>query len=131
MKLDEFKMDFEGKRESVNPARATELLAAAQKPAGKTDFKKISLANKSYEEGAAKLVAAKLQTFKGVEVADLADIIAGKVEAEALVVLKTICDGLGHLDLQSIDLSDNALGEKGVRACSAILLNKKCLQKLW
>jgi len=35
------------------------------------------------------------------------------------------------LDLRAIDLSDNALGEKGVRACDAILLKKNCLQELW
>ena len=53
------------------------------------------------------------------------------MEAEALEVLKTISNSLGHLDLRAIDLSDNALGEKGVRACDAILLKKKCLQQLW
>ena len=85
---------------------------------------------------------------QNVEVADLADIIAGRMEAVALEVLATISNSLGHLDLQAIDLSDNALGEhnhrchhskrtstqtgeKGVRACDAILLNKNCLQRLW
>jgi Ran GTPase-activating protein (RanGAP) involved in mRNA processing and transport len=128
---DEFKMDFEGKREMVDPARANTLITTAQKGGANVSFKKVSLANKSYSQDAAKVVADTLQTFKSVKIADLADIIAGRVEAEALIVLKTICDGLGHLDLESVDLSDNALGEKGVRACGAILFEKKNLQKLW
>jgi Ran GTPase-activating protein 1 len=127
----EFKMDFEGKRERVEPARAVELLAAAAgQPAGRTNFTKVALANKSYTHASAQEVAKVLKTFTDAKVADLADIIAGQMEVEALKVLTTISDSLGHLDLMHIDLSDNALGEKGVRACSAILLGKQCLEEL-
>lgn len=126
----EFKMDFEGKRETVTKERVAELVGQAQEN-GKVDYKKISLANKSYTADAAVSLGETLKSFTSVEVADLADIIAGRMEAEALEVLSTISNSLGHLDLQAIDLSDNALGEKGVRACDAILLKKKCLQQLW
>ena len=126
----EFKMDFEGKREIVDAARVAELLATAQQ-GGRVDFTTVSLANKSYTAEGAAALAEVLRTFKSTEVANMADIIAGRMEAEALVVLKTICDALGHLDLREVDLSDNALGEKGVRCCEAILLNKQCLEALW
>ena len=127
----EFKMDFEGKREVVDAARCAELLATARQ-GGRVDFGTVSLANKSYTAEGAAALAAVLRTFQSsCKVANMADIIAGRMEAEALVVLKTICDALGHLDLAAVDLSDNALGEKGVRCCEAILLNKRCLESLW
>lgn len=46
---------------------------------------------------------------------DISDIIAGKHETEALRVLEIICNSLAGRKLKSIDISDNALGEK-VRA---------------
>lgn len=42
-------------------------------------------------------------------------------EAEALASLTKVCSGLLTARLISLDLSDNALGEKGVRACADIL----------
>lgn len=47
-----------------------------------------------------------------IEDADLSDIIAGKHESEALRVLEIVCNSLAGRKLKSIDLSDNALGEK-------------------
>jgi Ran GTPase-activating protein 1 len=126
----EFKMDFEGKREIVDAARCGTLLATARQ-GGRVDFTSVSLANKSYTAAGAAALAAVLRGFAATEVADLADIIAGRMEAEALVVLQTLCDALGHLDLREVDLSDNALGEKGVRCCEAILRDKRCLEALW
>ena len=125
----EFKMDFEGKREIVDAARCGVLLATARQ-GGRVDFTSVSLANKSYTAEGAAALAAVLRGFAATEVADLADIIAGRMEAEALVVLQTLCDALGHLDLREVDLSDNALGEKGVRCCEAILRDKQCLEAL-
>ena len=73
----EFKMDFEGKRETVTIERVAELVGQAQK-GGKVDFKRISLANKSYTADAAASLGETLKTFTSVEIADLADIIAGR-----------------------------------------------------
>jgi hypothetical protein len=42
-------------------------------------------------------------------------------EAEALIALKKVLDGLMTAKLDSLDLSDNALGEKGVRAAGDLL----------
>eukprot|EP00937_MAST-01D_sp_MAST-1D-sp2_P008289 g8289.t1 len=127
----ELKMDFEGKRETVGAERARELLQHAQ--AGRTDFTRISLANKSYTAEGAAEVAAVLQSLSAVRDADMADIIAGRMEAEALVVLRTLSDALADagVSLRSVDLSDNALGEKGVRACGAILHGNAALEELW
>ena len=135
---DEFKMDFEGKHETVDAARARELITAAQgtadgTSAARTDFTRLSLQNKSYTAEGAAEVASVLRTLSAVGSANMADIIAGRMEEEALVVLKTLCDALAEAGatLRSVDLSDNALGEKGVRACGAILHGNPALEALW
>ncbi|KDO26104.1 hypothetical protein SPRG_08465 [Saprolegnia parasitica CBS 223.65] len=121
------KLLFAAKREVVNAARAAELLAPY---AGQTHFHTISLRGKSYTIDGAHVMAAFLSKVQGLQVADLADIIAGRPEDEALLVLSAICESLtGHV-LDTIDLSDNALGEKGVRACFAILIPQPKLQHL-
>jgi hypothetical protein len=40
-------------------------------------------------------------------------------EDEALAALRLICGALGKARLRHLNLSDNALGEKGIRACAA------------
>jgi Ran GTPase-activating protein (RanGAP) involved in mRNA processing and transport len=51
-----------------------------------------------------------------------ADDPAGRPEDEALDVLRIISRALASCPaLQSLNLSDNALGEKGVRACAELL----------
>ncbi|RHY33397.1 hypothetical protein DYB32_001645 [Aphanomyces invadans] len=104
-----------------------ELLAPFQ---GRTTFHTISLRGKSYTHAGAAVIADYLRHIRGIKVADLADIIAGRPEDEALVVLTTISKSLvGHV-LDEIDLSDNALGEKGVRACFDVLIPQTTLKHL-
>ncbi|KFM28037.1 RAN GTPase-activating protein 1 [Auxenochlorella protothecoides] len=56
--------------------------------------------------------------------ADMADIIAGRPEEEALRSLRTIAEALSRAPLVELDLSDNALGEKGIRAAAAAFANQ-------
>lgn len=121
-------------REVVNAARAHELLVAAGIQATETTplrFDAISLRGKSYTEDGARVIAdAFLARLEGLKVADLADVIAGRPEDEALRVLTIMCNALrGHV-LDEIDLSDNALGEKGVRACFDLLIPQPSLRRL-
>ncbi|RQM27461.1 hypothetical protein B5M09_001291 [Aphanomyces astaci] len=125
--LGKYVLRFDPVREVVDAARAKELLAPFQ---GRSTFHTISLRGKSYTQAGAAVVADFLRTLRGIKVADLADIIAGRPEDEALVVLTTISKALvGHV-LDEIDLSDNALGEKGVRACFAVLIPQPTLKRL-
>ena len=49
----------------------------------------------------------------------------GRPEDEALSALRIVAGALAsHTRLRALDLSDNALGEKGVRAFAAGLTNK-------
>lgn len=55
---------------------------------------------------------------------DLSDVIAGRPEDEALEALRLISGALAQCPLRLLDLSDNALGEKGVRAAAAAFSNQ-------
>ncbi|ETP16879.1 hypothetical protein F441_08598, partial [Phytophthora nicotianae CJ01A1] len=132
-------LSFEGERELVTEVRAHELVqtyanSEAQPPA----FTHITLRNKSYTIEAAHVIAAffsRLEArgaFAQLTSVDFADMIAGRPEDEALQVLATLCDALSAIkSLTRIDLSDNALGEKGVRACFGLLQNQEKLQHMY
>ncbi|KAF2284154.1 hypothetical protein GH714_019612 [Hevea brasiliensis] len=62
---------------------------------------------------------------------DLSDFIAGRPEAEALDVMNIFSSALEGSILKSLDLSNNALGEKGVRAFGALLQSQSCLEELY
>ena len=89
----------------------------------------IILSDKSYTSEAAALIATFLTSTEmfspsvasGIKYAILSDIIAGRMEDEGLKVLKTITDAFQESKLVEVDLSDNALGSKGVTACETVL----------
>jgi Ran GTPase-activating protein 1 len=85
----------------------------------------ICLSNKSFDNAAATKIAAYLDSLSSVTVADVSDIIAGRPEDEALRTLKIICSSLEKFELVEVNLSDNALGAKGVEACKGVLLGDK------
>ena len=61
----------------------------------------------------------------------MSDTIAGRPEEEAKDALRIMCSRLGTGTLQSLNVSDNALGEKGVRACATALTdNQQSLRKI-
>eukprot|EP00533_Pseudo-nitzschia_delicatissima_P011779 CAMPEP_0197273280 /NCGR_PEP_ID=MMETSP1432-20130617/11048_1 /TAXON_ID=44447 /ORGANISM="Pseudo-nitzschia delicatissima, Strain UNC1205" /LENGTH=450 /DNA_ID=CAMNT_0042738927 /DNA_START=42 /DNA_END=1394 /DNA_ORIENTATION=- len=90
---------------------------------------KIVLEGKSYTPEAATIIAGFLTSTddfqpsiaSGIKIAIIADIIASQMEAPALEVLKTISDAFAESRLEEVDLSDNAMGTKGVIACKTVL----------
>lgn len=88
------------------------------------DPTRIRLSNKSFSVDAAEVISTRLSTFKSITTADLSDIIAGRPEDEALRTLKIICDSLVDTNLVELNLSDNALGSKGIHACMTVLVKK-------
>ena len=93
----------------------------------------IVLTNKSYTSSAATIIADFLvseETFSpsiasGIRIAKLDDIIASRSEDEGLEVLRTISSAFQNSRLVEVDLSDNALGLKGLTACEVLLLKMK------
>ena len=110
-------------RELVSDAaRATELITPLKAREG-VKVTHVKLSNKSYQTAAAEVVAAAVCGLASVVSVDVSDVIAGRPEAEALEVLRilssafeSVADGLTH-----VDISDNALGQKGIDALLPLL----------
>lgn len=118
---------FGGGREAVITAEKAESLITAVLVEDPTH---ICLSNKSFSSEAAGCISKHLKAFKQIEIADISDIIAGRAEEDALLTLKIICDGIVGNDLIELNVSDNALGSKGVIACKELIVCKT-LQRLY
>ena len=133
-----------GPREVVSESRANDIVdqwrkdvlsASKSNDGAKVICNKIILTNKSYTAEAARIIASfltakedtqinqfcQLPLASTVESADLSDIIASRMEDEGLEVLQTICNAFKESNLKEVDLSDNAMGSKGISACSSAL----------
>mmetsp|Transcript_1875 Transcript_1875/g.4286 ORF Transcript_1875/g.4286 Transcript_1875/m.4286 type:complete len:424 (+) Transcript_1875:625-1896(+) len=113
------------KREALTKERAEELLKDADREAVA-----ITLGTKSFGKDASAVAAEILREMKQLVHADMADIIAGRPEAEALEVLKEMCGALPATQIRTLDLSENALGEKGIRALSDVLKAMESLEEI-
>lgn len=78
---------FESKREMVELTKAVELLGTID---SNLDPHHVNLSNKSFSSEAAELIANKLKTYQNIKIANIADIIAGRPEEDALKSLKYI-----------------------------------------
>mmetsp|Transcript_37492 Transcript_37492/g.87423 ORF Transcript_37492/g.87423 Transcript_37492/m.87423 type:complete len:427 (-) Transcript_37492:119-1399(-) len=117
-----------GERETVDAARAKEIVSHWQSTFPDEKFEKVALGNKAYTGEAAEIIGAYIASdqFSRLKVADLADVIAGRMEVEGLMVLKALCDAVGkHRELVEVDLSDNAMGLKGIAACTSALEDQR------
>jgi Ran GTPase-activating protein 1 len=101
-----------GKREMLDERRARELLSTASDPLA---VKKLIFKTKSFGEGASKVAVEFLRKMSNVEDVDFSDIIAGRPTIEALGVLERMCEALPLNKVKYLDLSDNAIGERGMR----------------
>ena len=111
------------KRELIEDAAGA--LALLEPLGDGAEVRSIKLSNKSYTSGAAGALAGKLRTLRGLVVVDISDVIAGRPEAEALEVLSFLSGALAEASgggsaaasvVESLDVSDNALGQKGIDA---------------
>ncbi|KAJ8766426.1 hypothetical protein K2173_022485 [Erythroxylum novogranatense] len=98
----------------------------------RNSYTKICFSNRSFGLEAAHVADTILASIKNqlVEV-DLSDFIAGRPEEEALEVMTIFSTALEGCALKSLNLSNNALGEKGVRAFQALLKSQSCLEELY
>ena len=129
-----------GDREVVTETRAMEIIAewdsqlqalqeGQSRPPSSPLVHAIDLSNKSYTAEAALLLADFLtseETYQpslasGITVANLNDMIASRMEEEGLQVLTTISNIFSQSKLTNVNLSDNAMGSKGLQACATVL----------
>jgi Ran GTPase-activating protein 1 len=113
-----------GGRESVTATRMEQLLAQVDAAGGITDPVAIRLSDKSFTIPAAEIIARRLRTFKNLKTVDISDIIAGLPEDEALQVLSIIAGSLEGNAIVELNISDNALGSKGVLAIKNLMVLK-------
>ncbi|XP_004497852.1 uncharacterized protein [Cicer arietinum] len=119
-----------GQRAFVEVEEAHELLSPLKEPGN--SFTKICFSNRSFGLGAAKVARPILTSLKDqLKEVDLSDFIAGRPEEEALDVMRIFSSALEGSVLKYLNLSDNALGEKGVRAFGALLKSQACLEELY
>jgi Ran GTPase-activating protein 1 len=119
-----------GQRAFIEAEEARELLSPLKEPGN--SFTKICFSNRSFGVGAAEVAKPILISLKDqLKEVDLSDFIAGRPEAEALDVMRIFSDALEGCVLKYLNLSDNALGEKGVRAFGTLLKSQSCLEELY
>lgn len=122
-------LDLSGAREFLTRETAEELLAPMLAQDAK--IRKIKFSTKSFGIEAAEVAAKAIRNVAStLKEADMSDIIAGRPEDEALGALRIISEALGAAKLQVLNLSDNALGEKGIRACLEAYKNQPALESI-
>ncbi|KAB1214221.1 RAN GTPase-activating protein 2 [Morella rubra] len=119
-----------GQRAFIEAEEAEELLRPLKEPGNL--YTKICFSNRSFGLDAARIAEPILISLKDqLKEIDLSDFIAGRPEAEALQVMNIFSAALEGSILKSLNLSNNALGEKGVRAFAALLKSQNCLEELY
>ncbi|CAH8365299.1 unnamed protein product [Eruca vesicaria subsp. sativa] len=118
------------KRAFIEAEEAEELLKPLKEDGN--GYTKICFSNRSFGLGAARVAEPILASLKGqLKVVDLSDFVAGRPEVEALEVMNIFSSALEGSVLSSLNLSDNALGEKGVRAFGTLLKSLSSLEELY
>ncbi|KAK2079896.1 hypothetical protein QBZ16_002291 [Prototheca wickerhamii] len=122
-------LDLTGQREFLTAETARDALAPLL--SGSAPISHVKLSTKSFGAEAAEVAAEAILRVAGTLThADLADVIAGRPEEEALAALRTMAAALAEARLVELDLSDNALGEKGLRAAAAAFAGQPALERL-
>jgi len=119
-----------GKRAFIEAEEAKELLSPLTKPGN--SYKRICFSNRSFGIDAANVAGPILESVKNqLTEVDISDFVAGRPEDEALDVLRIFSKALEGCVLRYLNISDNALGEKGVRAFSELLKSQDNLEELY
>lgn len=119
-----------GQRAFIEAEEAEKILGPLKEPGN--SYTKICFSNRSFGLGAARVAEPILVSLKNqLKEVDLSDFVAGRPEAEALEVMNIFSAALAGSVLKSLNLSNNALGEKGVRAFDALLKSQSSLEELF
>ncbi|GFP84005.1 ran GTPase-activating protein 2 [Phtheirospermum japonicum] len=119
-----------GQRAFIEVDEAQTLLSPLKEPGN--SYTKICFSNRSFGLGAAQVAGPILASVKNqLKEVDLSDFVAGRPEAEALEVMNIFSEALEGSDLKYLNISDNALGEKGVRAFGKLLKSQTNLEELY
>nr|XP_010939912.1 RAN GTPase-activating protein 1 [Elaeis guineensis] len=120
----------DGRQAFIDAEEARELLSPLTEQGNL--YTKTCFSNRSFGIDAAHVAEPILTSLKEqLKEVDLSDIVAGRPEDEALEVMRIFSSALEGCVLRYLNLSDNALGEKGVRAFGALLKSQNSLEELY
>lgn len=119
-----------GQRAFIEAEEAEKLLEPLKRPGN--SYVRICFSNRSFSIDAAHVAAPILSSLKNqLKEVDLSDFVAGRSEADALDVMHIFSEALEGSVLRYLNLSDNALGEKGIRAFEKLLSSQTSLEELY
>ncbi|KAL9239231.1 hypothetical protein vseg_013571 [Gypsophila vaccaria] len=119
-----------GRRSFIHAEDATELVTPLKRSGNA--YSRICFSNTSFGVGAARVFQPVLTSLRTqLKEVDLSDFIASRPEAEALEVMGIFASALEGSQLRYLDLSNNALGEKGVKAFEPLLKSQNSLEELY
>ncbi|XP_039125360.1 LOW QUALITY PROTEIN: RAN GTPase-activating protein 2-like [Dioscorea cayenensis subsp. rotundata] len=119
-----------GRRAFIEAEEARELLKPLTEEGN--SYTKICFSNRSFGLDAARVAQPILESLKNqLTEVDLSDFIAGRPEDEAIEVMKIFSLALEGCVLRYLNLSNNAMGEKGVRAFDTLLKSQSNLEELY
>ncbi|KAI0497034.1 hypothetical protein KFK09_023362 [Dendrobium nobile] len=119
-----------GRRDFLEVDEAHELLSPLTEDGNA--YTKICFSNRSFGVDAARVAEPILKSLsKQLVEVDLSDFIAGRSEEDALEVMRIFSSALENCGLKYLNLSNNAMGEKGVRAFEALFKSQSHLEELY
>jgi Ran GTPase-activating protein 1 len=120
-----------GKRSAVLSAEAKTIVERFELESEGNEVYKIDMSCRSWKKEAIDQLEPFLKKIaKSVRFVDLADIIAGLMTDEGLHVTKTLAKVFEASDLVEIDLSDNAMGPRGLLRVGSLFTNSN-LERLY
>ncbi|KAL4588173.1 hypothetical protein LXL04_001054 [Taraxacum kok-saghyz] len=119
-----------GRRAYIEAEEARELLKPLKESG--TKYTKICFSNRSFGLPAGHVAASILSSIKDqLTDVDLSDIVSRRPEPEAVEVMKMFSSALEGSNLNTLNLSNNSLGERGIRAFGDLLKSQKNLVGLY
>lgn len=119
-----------GRRAFISGEEAEEVLKPLKVPGNL--YTRICFSNRSFGLEAAHVTEPILLSIRDqLTEVDLSDFVAGRSESEALEVMNIFSSALEGCNLRYLNLSNNALGEKGVRAFEKLLKTQNNLEELY
>ncbi|XP_044177192.1 ran GTPase-activating protein 1-like [Acropora millepora] len=119
-------VSFKGKSLKLNSSEdAVEVVDAIK---ASKDIQALCLEGNTIGVEAAKAIGEALSTRQEFEIASWSDIFTGRLRSEIPLALGHLSDGIiaANAKLTELDLSDNAFGPDGVKACVRLLTSCAC-----
>lgn len=123
-------LDLRGPRGGLKADQAREKVSHVLS-GQRTDYRRTILSTWGFFPDAAEVIASTFPLLPNLESVIMADIIAGQPEAVGLEVYRILGEELKHLKLKELDISDNAVGPKGLKACEEFLVNQPDLERFF